>query len=73
MASPAACDCGRAWRGDRTRAAGPLPGALEALLGALMIAYAAAVERFGEPACDGLWGFCSRVTAGRLIAPEQPT
>jgi len=52
---------------------GPLPGALEALLGALMIAYAAAVERFGEPACDGLWGFCSRVTAGRLIAPEQPT
>jgi len=52
---------------------GPLPGALEALLGALMIAYAAVVERFGEPACDGLWGFCSRVTAGRLIAPEQPT
>jgi len=38
-----------------------------------MIAYAAVVERFGEPACDGLWGFCSRVTAGRLIAPEQPT
>jgi len=49
---------------------GPLPGRLEALLEALLVAYAAAAERFGEPASDGLWGFCSRVTAGRLIAPE---
>ncbi|MGA2928040.1 MAG: hypothetical protein ABSG43_19005 [Solirubrobacteraceae bacterium] len=52
---------------------GPLPGPFEALLEALMSAYAAATERFGEPASDGLWGFCSRVTAGRLIAPEQST
>lgn len=46
---------------------------LEALLEALTVCYAAACVRFGAPGSDGLWGFCSRVSAGRLLAPERRT
>jgi hypothetical protein len=46
---------------------------LEALVEALTVCYAAACERFGASASDGVWGFCSRVSAGRLIAPESST
>jgi transposase-like protein len=49
------------------------PRLLLALLEALTVAYAAACERFGAPPSDGLWGFCSRFSAGRLIAPGRRT
>ena len=52
---------------------GSVLSSLEALLEALTVCYAAASVRFGAPAPDGLWGFCSRVSAGRLIAPERCT
>jgi len=52
---------------------GLVRSSLEALLEALTVCYVAASVRFGAPAADGLWGFCSRVSAGRLIAPERCT
>jgi len=49
------------------------PPPLVALLEALTVCYATAGARFGSSPSDGLWGFCSRVSAGRLIAPERCT
>jgi len=52
---------------------GSAPSSLGGLLEAVTVCYAAAAVRFGQPPPDGLWGLCSRVSAGRLIAPERRT